>query len=134
VLRLRRSELGVRMQAARDDAQRATSLGINVFAVKLIAFVVSAVLAGIGGALLAHASGFASPQLGHWLFSGELMVLVLLGGKQSRSGALLACAALVVVQEIVAQYTDHWPLALGALVLLRVLWPVSIPTRKHGHE
>jgi len=123
VARLRRSELGAHMQAGRDDAQRLSSLGVNVFAVQLTAFVVSAVLAGVGGAMLAHASSFASPQLGHWLFSGELMVLVLLGGKHSPLGALLACAALVVVQEIVAQYTDHWPLALGLLVLLRVLWP-----------
>jgi len=130
VARLRRSELGARMQAGRDDAQRLSSLGVNVFAVQLTAFVVSAALAGVGGAMLAHTSSFASPQLGHWLFSGELMVLVLLGGKRSPLGALLACAALVGVQEIVAQVTDHWPLALGLLVLLRVLWPVRSGARR----
>jgi len=130
---LHRSELGAAMQAGRDDPQRLASLGINVFAVKLLAFVVSAVLAGTGGAMLAHLSGFASPQLGHWLFSGELMVLVLLGG-HSRLGALLACAALVLAQEMLAQVTDHWPLALGLLVLLRVLWPTSFWSAKRAQK
>ena len=51
------------------------------------------------------------------------MVLVLLGGGATRIGPLLACAALVVLQEVLSQYTEHWPLALGLLVLGRVLWP-----------
>ena len=123
VTRLRLSEFGARMQAGRDDEQRLSSLGVNPFGVKLAAFVVSAMLAGLGGAALAHISAFASPQLGHWLFSGELMVLVLLGGGATRIGPLLACAALVVLQEVLSQYTEHWPLALGLLVLGRVLWP-----------
>lgn len=127
--RLRRSEFGALIQAARDDERRLSSLGVNVFRVRLMAFVASAVLAAVGGALLAHVSRFASPQLGHWLFSGELMVLVLLGGAASRLGPLLASAAVVLLQELLAQYTDHWPLALGVLVLLRVLWPV----RERGH-
>ena len=125
VTRLRRSEFGARMQAGRDDERRLSSLGVNAFGVKLVAFAVSAVLAGLGGAFLAHVSRFASPQLGSWLFSGELMVLVLLGGGATRVGPLLACAAVVLLQEILAQYTDHWPLALGLLVLARVLWPAG---------
>ena len=129
VTRLRRSEFGARIQAARDDEKRLSSLGVNVFHVRLVAFTASAVLAGVAGALMAHVSRFASPQLGHWLFSGELMVLVLLGGTASRLGPLLASAAVVLLQELLAQYTDHWPLALGALVLLRVLWPAR--TRAH---
>jgi len=122
--RLCRSEFGAYMQSGRDDERRLASLGVNPFTVKLVAFVVSAVFAGLGGAMLAHLSRFASPQLGHWLFSGELMVLVVLGGAATRLGPLLACAALVLLQELLAQYTDHWLLALGLLVLVRVLWPV----------
>ena len=121
--RIRHSEMGFFMQAARDDERKLAALGTSPYVAKLWAFVVAAVLAGVGGALLAHLSRFTSPQLGHWLLSGELMVLVLLGGGRTRWGVFLACGALVGVQEVVAQYTDHWPLVLGVAVLLRVLWP-----------
>ncbi|UUX95281.1 branched-chain amino acid ABC transporter permease [Aquabacterium sp. J223] len=122
VARLRASELGARMQAGRDDERRLSSLGVNAFNVKLVAFVVSSALAGLSGGLLAQLSRFASPQLSHWFYSGELLVLVLLSGGSSPLGALLACAALVVLQELLAQYTEHWALALGLLVLARVLF------------
>lgn len=123
--RLRTSELGVLMQATRDDERRVASLGASPYLVKLAAFVVSAVLAGLGGAMLAHLSRFTNPQAGHWMMSGELVVLVLLGGGRTRSGPFIACAAVVAVQELLSQYTDHWPLALGILVLGRVLWPTK---------
>ncbi len=124
IRRVRRSEMGYFMQAARDDERKLAALGMSPYASKLWAFVVAAVFAGVGGALLAHLSRFTSPQVGHWMMSGELMVLVLLGGGATRWGAFLACCALVAVQEVVAQYTDHWPLVLGVVVVLRVLWPV----------
>jgi branched-chain amino acid transport system permease protein len=123
--RLRTSELGVLMQAARDDERRVASLGASPYLVKLAAFVVSAVFAGLGGAMLAHLSRFTSPQVGHWMMSGELVVLVLLGGGRTRAGSFVACAAVVTVQEVLSRYTDHWPLALGILVLGRVLWPAK---------
>lgn len=123
IQRVRQSEMGYFMQAARDDERKLSALGMSPGVSKLWAFVIAAVFAGIGGALLAHLTRFTSPQLGSWMFSGELMVLVLLGGGRTRFGAFLACCALVAVQEVVAQYTDHWPLVLGVVVLLRVLWP-----------
>lgn len=125
VKRLRVSELGVLIQAARDDERRVASLGASPYVAKLAAFVVAAVFAGIGGALMAHLSRFASPQVGHWTMSGELMVLVLLGGARTRYGLFLACITIVAVQELVSQYTDHWPLVLGILVLGRVMWPTK---------
>lgn len=121
--RLRRSELGAQMQAARDDGMRLASLGVSPYKVRLAAFVVSAVLAAVGGAFMAHLSRFASPQLGHWTLSGELMVLMLLGGSKTRVGPFAACVGLVLIQEWLSQYTDHWPLVLGLVVLGRVLWP-----------
>ena len=123
--RIKRSEMGYFMQAARDDERKLAALGMSPYAVRLCAFVVAAVFAGIGGALLAQLTRFTSPQIGHWMMSGELMVLVLLGGASTRYGTFLACCALVVVQQVVAQYTDHWPLVLGGVVLLRVLWPTK---------
>ncbi|MDX3895574.1 branched-chain amino acid ABC transporter permease [Pusillimonas sp.] len=123
--RLRRSELGALMQAGRDDARRLSSLGFSPYRVNLTAFALSALLAGIGGAMLAHIARFTSPQMGHWLFSGELVVLMLLGGATTRIGPLAACAALVMIQELLSQYTDHWLLVLGVVALGRVLWPSS---------
>ncbi len=122
VARLRGSELGALMRANRDDARRLSSLGGNPYFVSLMAFVFSAVLAGIGGAMLAHVARYTSPQLGNWLMSGELVVLMLLGGAATRTGPLLACAAIVMIQEVLSQYTDHWLFVLGALALGRVLW------------
>lgn len=121
--RLNRSEAGAMMRATRDDETRVASLGTNPYWIKLLAFLISAVLAGLAGALMAHLSRFASPQLGHWMMSGELVILVLLGGASTRVGLFGAAAAVIAIQELLSQYTDHWPLALGVVVLLRVLWP-----------
>lgn len=120
---LNRSELGALMRATRDDEQRVASLGESPYRVKLVAFFISAVLAGIGGALIAYLTEFASPKLGDWMVSGELVILVLLGGASTRIGIFAAALAVVLIQEQVAQYTDHWPIALGLVVLLRVLMP-----------
>lgn len=128
--RIRRSEMGALMQAVRDDARRVASLGISPYGIKVWAFLISAVFTGIGGALFAQLTRFTSPQLGSWFMSGELIILVLLGGGKTRSGLFLAAVAVVGIQEVVARYTDHWPMVLGALVLLRVLWPARRPAAK----
>lgn len=124
--RIRNSEMGALMLAVRDDARRVASLGISPYGVKVWAFLISAVFTGMGGALFAHLTRFTSPQLGSWFMSGELIILVLLGGGKTRSGLFLASVAVVGIQEIGARYTDHWPMILGALVVIRVLWPSSI--------
>ncbi len=128
--RIRRSEMGALMLAVRDDGRRVASLGISPYGVKVWAFLISAVFTGIGGALFAQLTRFTSPQLGSWYMSGELIILVLLGGGKTRSGLFLAAVAVVGIQEGVARYTDHWPLVLGALVLARVLWPENLGALK----
>lgn len=128
--RIRRSELGALMQAVRDDARRVASLGVSPYGIKVWAFLISAVFTGLGGALFAQLTRFTSPQLGSWFMSGELIILVLLGGGKTRSGLFLAAVAVVGIQEVVARYTDHWPMVLGALVLARVLWPAGLLGKK----
>lgn len=124
--RIRRSELGALMLAVRDDGRRVASLGASPYGVKVWAFLISAVFTGVGGALFAYLTRFTSPQLGSWFMSGELIILVLLGGGTTRIGLFLASVAVVGIQEVVARYTDHWPMVLGALVLIRVMWPSRV--------
>jgi branched-chain amino acid transport system permease protein len=121
--RLAASEFGVQLAAARDDETRLQSLGGRSARVQLAAFVISGLAAGTGGMLWAHEARFVSPQLGSWLFGGELIIMVLLGARLGVLGPLAGAAAIVFAQEIVSQWTDRWPLALAGVILAVVLWP-----------
>ena len=97
------------------------ALGIPVFRYKLYAFVLSGMGAGLAGALMANAMRFTSPDMMHWMKSGELMVMVILGGVGTLFGPFLGAAALLVLESTLSSWTEHWQLGLGAILLIVVL-------------
>ena len=88
---------------------------------KLYAFVLSGMGAGLAGALMANAMRFASPDMMHWMKSGELMVMVILGGVGTLLGPFFGAATLLVLESTLSSWTEHWQLGLGAILLLVVL-------------
>jgi branched-chain amino acid transport system permease protein len=90
--------------------------------VKLAAFALSAAITGLAGALLADLNGFVGPNTMSWHMSGELIVLVILGGVGRLAGPIAGAATLIGMEVIVGGYTQRWQLALGVVLLLVVLF------------
>jgi branched-chain amino acid transport system permease protein len=101
-----------------------------VFHYQLVAFAISGMLAGLAGILLANASGFVGPAYLAWTRSGELIVMVVLGGMGTVIGPVLGAAALLLLEEFIPEILDairsgwgeHWRIVLGPLLLAIVLF------------
>ena len=120
--RLVNSPFGWLLQGARENEVRVAAAGGRVFAVRWQAFVLAGALAGLAGAMLANLNGLVSPHLMHWSQSGQLMVMVIIGGAGALWGGPLGAAALLLLEELLSGYTLHWQLGLGALLLGVVLY------------
>jgi branched-chain amino acid transport system permease protein len=129
-LRLVRSPFFQVIRGAKDNERRMTALGYPVYRYQLVAFVISGMLAGLAGVLLANASGFVAPAYLAWTRSGELIVMVVLGGMGTVIGPVLGAAALLLLEEFIPQALDlvragwgeHWRIMLGPLLLAIVLF------------
>jgi branched-chain amino acid transport system permease protein len=98
------------------------ALGYAPYRYKLAAFVLSGMGCGLAGALMANVLRFTSPDLMHWTKSGELIVMVILGGIGTFFGPILGAAAFLILENFLAGWSEHWPLALGAILLVIVLF------------
>lgn len=121
LLRLRQSRFGMVLRGVRDNERRMRALGFPTYRYKLAAFVLSGMVCGLAGALMANASEFASPALMGWQRSGELLVMVVLGGMGSLVGPVLGAVALMALEETLAGLTQHWQVILGPLLLVLAL-------------
>lgn len=110
------------LQSIRENESRMESIGYPVFRFKLVAFTLSGALAGLAGALVANQNGFISPNLMLWTQSGTLMVMVIMGGVGYLYGGVFGAAALLILEEMLSNYTIHWQLPLGAILLVVVLF------------
>ena len=125
--RLAHSRFGRVIQSIRENETRMEAIGYPVFAYKLCCFVIGGALAGLSGALLVNQSGLASPNLLHWMQSGTLMVMIVLGGVGSVYGGVVGAVLLLLGEEILADLVPHWQIGLGLLLLAVVLWaPLGI--------
>jgi branched-chain amino acid transport system permease protein len=117
-----RSRFGLALDMARQNPLRLTSLGIRPFDVRLTAFVISAMIAGLAGALYADLNRFVSPTMLSWHLSGELIVFVILGGTGRLCGPVVGAGVFVLLEHQLGRLTDYWQLPLGLLLLLVVLF------------
>ncbi|GJD49625.1 hypothetical protein OPKNFCMD_2358 [Methylobacterium crusticola] len=115
------SRFGRVLRGTRDNAVRMRAIGFAPFPYRLTAYVAAGALAGLAGVLLANQAEFASPAYMSWQRSGELIVMVVLGGMGTLVGPIAGAAALIAVEEGLAHYSEHWRLGLGLLLVLVVL-------------
>lgn len=136
--RLTRSRFGLVIRGAGINERRIRGLGINATRYQLTAFIIAGGGAGLAGALLAAQTEFVSPGLLHWTLSGELMVMVLLGGLGTLFGPVLGAAVFLLLEEFLAAATEHWMLYMGPLLLLAVLFARGglwrFLTRERAHD
>lgn len=119
--RLVASPFGQVAIAARDNESRLQAVGVQPYPYKLVMFVVSGAIAGLSGALMANLTGFVSPGYASWLVSGELLIMVILGSFGTLIGPVLGAALFVLFEYVLSDWTEHWMLIFGPLLVLRVL-------------
>ncbi|MEX3009862.1 branched-chain amino acid ABC transporter permease [Hoeflea sp. TYP-13] len=119
---LRDSRFGAALQVARQNEVRLASTGIAPFNIRLVAFVISASMTGLAGALFADLNRFVSPSMLSWQVSGEIMIFVILGGVGRLFGPLAGAALFIVMEFYLGGVTEHWQLFLGLILLCVVLF------------
>lgn len=105
----------------RTNEHRMRSLGYPTFRYKLASFVLAGALAGVSGYLSAAQFGFVNPSLLGWHQSGQVLMMVILGGMGTLFGPILGAFVLVLAQEFFSELTQHWMLLMGGFVILAVL-------------
>ena len=116
------SRFGRAMLAVRDDDIRAEAIGFPTYRYKLVVFIVAGILGGVAGGLSVNLQGYVSPNVLHWTQSGTLMVMVILGGVATIWGGFAGAAALLLLQEILASWTQHPDFWTGWVLLAVVLF------------
>ena len=116
------SRFGLALHGARQNEARLTALGIAPFRVRLAAFAISAMMTALAGCLFADLNRFVSPTMMSWQMSGELIVLVILGGTGRLLGPVAGAILFVALEHLFGGITDHWQLFVGLLLLAVVLF------------
>ena len=123
---LGRSRFGRALAGIRVNEQRMRATGFSTYPYKLAAFVVSGALAGLAGFLFAVKDGYVNPELMGWHVSGEVLIIVILGGMGHLRGALIGAFAFALLQEffkseaIFGEFAKHWHLGLGLTIIASV--------------
>ena len=110
------------IQGARSNDRRMRAIGFPTYRYRLTAFVIAGTLCGLAGALLANNTDFVSPAVMYWTRSGDLMVMVILGGMGSLLGPVIGAIVYLLLEEALSQVTEYWALIMGPLLLLIVLF------------
>jgi branched-chain amino acid transport system permease protein len=122
VSRLINSRFGLVIRGTRSNERRMRAIGFPTFRYKLICFVIAGALCGLAGALLANHTSFVSPALMHWTRSGDLIVMVVLGGLGSLFGPLIGTVAFLLLEEALSRVTEYPDLILGPVLLLVAIY------------
>ena len=117
-----RSPFGLALNAARQVPERVRAVGLNPFRLRLVAFTISGAVTGLAGALFADLNRFVSPSMFSWQLSGELIVLVIIGGTARLFGPVVGAVVFVALEHYLGGVSDYWHVWFGLLLLLIVLF------------
>ncbi|MHB8667346.1 MAG: ABC transporter permease [Burkholderiales bacterium] len=115
------SPFGYALRAGRDSPLRADAIGIDVRRQQWLGFALAGAFAGLAGAIYAFSKGSISPDALSISRSVDALVMVLLGGIQTLTGAVAGAAVFTWLQDTVARQTEFWRALLGGIILLMVL-------------
>ncbi|MDV4145694.1 branched-chain amino acid ABC transporter permease [Shimia sp. FJ5] len=134
--RLQAAPFGLALNAARQVPARVETVGLNPVRLKLVAFIVSGAITGLAGALFADLNRFVSPTMFSWQLSGELIVLIVIGGVGRLMGPVIGACLFVTLEHWLGGITEFWHVFLGVILLLIVLFArgglVGLLTGKEG--
>jgi branched-chain amino acid transport system permease protein len=120
--RIVHSPFGLCLRTVRDNPLKAEALGVGVTRYRWYAFVISAVYAAVGGALLGPPTGNVDPTLAYWTQSGNIVFMTLLGGFASFFGPVLGAFVFIFLQDTVMSVVPYWRLIFGAILAVIVIF------------
>jgi branched-chain amino acid transport system permease protein len=128
--RFANSRFGLVIRGARSNDLRMTALGFPVFRYRLAAFILSGAFGGLAGILLANEGAYISPAMMSWVKSGDLIVIVVLGGMGALFGPLYGTIAFFVLEESLPPLLDlgrkgwgeYWQIVFGPMLVLIALY------------
>jgi branched-chain amino acid transport system permease protein len=116
------SRFGRVLQGAKQNPQRMQAIGFNPYPYQLAAYVIAGMIGGLAGFLLANLTEFVSPAYMSWQRSGELLVMVIMGGVGSLHGAVVGALAFLLLEEWLSGLTEHWKVIFGPMLVMIVLF------------
>ena len=120
--RLVASRFGRVLRGLTDNERRMEAIGFAPYPYRLAVYVMAGATCGLAGFLLGNEVEFVSPAYMHWQRSGELILMVLLGGSGPRYGPIVGAITYVLLEESLARLTEHWKVILGPLLVVLVLF------------
>jgi branched-chain amino acid transport system permease protein len=122
VYRLVNSRFGMVLRAAKSNDARTRAIGFSPYPYRLAAFVIAGAMCGLAGALYANHTNYITPGLMSWQQSGDIMFMVILGGIATTSGPVLGAFVLLLLEDLLSGWTQHWQVILGPLLILSVIF------------
>ena len=119
--RLLKSPYGWALVGIHQNEMRMRALGLPIRRYKTSAIAVSGVIAGFAGTLTAMHTQFITPQLLHWTTSGEVLIMVILGGLGTLIGPVVGASIVILLRHQLSSYTDYWGFWLGLLLIVVVV-------------
>ncbi|HVH32160.1 MAG TPA: branched-chain amino acid ABC transporter permease [bacterium] len=119
--RIVRSPFGRVLMAIRENEVRARSLGYPVDRYKLLSAVLSCTVSGFAGGMYVIAHRFVALETVHWLTSGTVVMMVLLGGMETTLGPAVGAALVLLLRDVLSTWTDAWGVATGAIFVAVIL-------------
>jgi branched-chain amino acid transport system permease protein len=116
------SRFGRVFRGARENPTRLAAIGFDVYRYQLVAYAISGALGGLAGFLLANHTEFVSPAYMSWPRSGELIIMILLGGIGRLHGAIVGALVFLLIEEWLSGVTEHWKMIFGPFLVLVVLF------------
>jgi branched-chain amino acid transport system permease protein len=120
--RLLRMPLGRAWEALREDEIACRALGLNPTVIKLSAFTLGAAFAGFAGSFFAARQGLVTPESFTFIESAIILAIVVLGGMGSQLGVILAAIVMILLPELMREFSDYRMLMFGALMVLMMIW------------
>ena len=120
--RLINSRFGMVIRGCHSNEARMQAIGFPTFRYKLAAFVIAGTMCGVAGFLLANLNEFLTPEYMHWFRSGEIMIMVLMGGMGTLFGPLFGAAAFLLLEDVLSDLTEYWPVIFGPLLVILILF------------
>jgi branched-chain amino acid transport system permease protein len=122
VFKIVNSRFGMVLRACKSNEPRSRAIGFSPYPYRLAAFVIAGAMCGLAGALYANHTNYITPGLMSWQQSGDIMFMVILGGMATTAGPVLGAFALLLVEDQLAGWTQHWQVILGPLLVLSVIF------------
>ncbi|MEP9347490.1 branched-chain amino acid ABC transporter permease [Xanthobacter sp. KR7-225] len=119
--RLAAAPFGLMLRTARANEEKLAALGLDPFGHRLLALAAAGGVAGLSGVLLANQVEYVSPATMNWHVSGELIVMVVLGGTTRLGGAVIGAVIVMAIDETLGHFTEYWKFGLGLVILFAVL-------------